>query len=62
IMFFKFKLDDWQKQYIVFASLLFSVLLFIVPERSHDGDIICWLRWMSYIKTHGLMNVYNSDT
>lgn len=61
-MFLKFKLEDWQKQYIVFASLLFSVLLFIVPERSHDGDIICWLRWINFIKTHGLMNVYNSDT
>lgn len=61
-MFLKFKLEDWQKQYIVFASLLFSVFLFIVPERSHDGDIICWLRWINFIKTHGLMNVYNSDT
>jgi Gpi18-like mannosyltransferase len=61
-MFLKFKLEDWQKQFIVFASLLFSILLFVVPERSHDGDIICWLRWIGFIKTHGLMNVYNSDT
>lgn len=61
-MFIKFRLEDWQKHFFVFASLFFLVILFIVPERCHYDDRVCWLRWISYIKTSGLLNVYNTDT
>lgn len=61
-MKFKFQLEDWQKHFFVFAGLFFLIVFFIVPERSHEGDTICWMRWIAHIKTHGFTNVYDTDT
>lgn len=61
-MFFQSKLDNWQKHWIVFASLFFIVVLFLVPEKCHHGDMSCWANWAKYIRIHGLTHIYETDT
>lgn len=61
-MQFKSILEDWQKQFFVLAGLLFLVVLFILPDQCHSGDVKCWADWSAYIRIHGLTNIYNSDT
>ena len=61
-MFLKFKLEDWQKQFIVFASLLFILFLFVLPEKCHHGDMECWANWAAFIRINGLTNIYYSNT
>ncbi len=42
----------------IYAFLLFTLLLLLVPQAGHDGDVSCWVRWGSYIFDHGLGNAY----
>lgn len=61
-MFLKIKLEDWQKQFIVFASLLFILVLFLLPDKCHRGDMECWANWAAFIRINGLTNIYYSNT
>jgi Gpi18-like mannosyltransferase len=61
-MQFKFQMEDWQKQFFVLAGLLFLVVLFILPDHGHKGDIRCWADWSAFIRMHGLTNIYYSDS
>lgn len=62
LIFFNIKFEEWEKEYYIFSLLLFSIVLFILPDRCHGDDMGCWRNWASYTYEHGLVNVYNSGT
>lgn len=50
------------RQQVVFASLLFVLMLLLVPRAGYDGDGHYWVEWGSYIFEHGLGNVYQLES
>ncbi|RZK23383.1 MAG: hypothetical protein EOO63_17720, partial [Hymenobacter sp.] len=50
------------RQQVVFAFLLFVLLLLLVPRAGYDGDVHYWIEWASYIFEHGLGNVYQLES
>lgn len=42
----------------VYYLLLFVLLVMLVPQAGHPGDVGCWAYWAAYMAEHGLGNVY----
>ncbi|RZK29194.1 MAG: hypothetical protein EOO63_09575 [Hymenobacter sp.] len=43
---------------LIYALLLFVMLVLLVPRGGHGGDINFWVRWATYIHEHGLGSAY----
>ncbi|MGI4735111.1 MAG: hypothetical protein ACRYG7_08030 [Janthinobacterium lividum] len=46
------------RQQVVYTLLLFVLLLLLVPQAGHGGDMGYWQQWADYIFEHRLGNVY----
>lgn len=43
-------------------GILFILLVFLIPDKSHGSDISCWQSWAKYSFTNGLGEIYQSWT
>lgn len=46
------------RQQVLFTLLLFVLLLLLVPQGGHTGDVGFWQQWADYILEHRLGDVY----
>ena len=49
------------RRQLIYALLLFIMLVLLVPGGGHGGDVSFWVRWSTYIHEHGLGNVYQVE-
>lgn len=61
-MFSNSRVSNWHKYYFVFCVLIFSVMIFIMPEKKHESDMWCWILWARAIYSHGIGNIYQSHS
>lgn len=51
------------KQIVLFLTLIFVVLIFLIPNTTTPGkyDRRCWINWSNYIFGNGLANIYRLE-
>jgi len=40
--------------------LLFTLLVLLTPHAGLEGDVMCWVSWATYMRTHGLTRGYEA--
>lgn len=50
------------KSYFYIGTFLFLIFVVCVPHNGHPFDTYCWKAWSTYSATHGLQNIYFTNT
>ncbi len=50
------------RNYFLLSFIFLVILTIFVPHRGHNFDTFCWRQWSIFSATHGLQNIYFSDT